>query len=63
MQDIGNKSGNSKEIEASEKRLIIAYSQGMNCSTIGTIHMNKEKVMELVKNSVSMQCTITSVKN
>ena len=40
-----------------------ASSYNMNCSTIGTILKNKDKIMEHVKSAVPMMSTIISKKH
>ena len=47
-----------KRLEKGEKMSDVARKFNMNRSTVGTIIKNKEKLVEHVKSSVSMQSTI-----
>lgn len=40
----------------------VAYSYGTSCSTIGTIHKNKNRIFEHVKVTMPMQPTVISLK-
>ncbi|XP_069396460.1 tigger transposable element-derived protein 1-like [Delphinus delphis] len=52
-----------ERVERGEKVVDIACSYNMNCSTIGTILKNTDKIMEHVKSAVSMMSTIISKKH
>ena len=49
-----------EKVEWGEKIVDITHSYDMNCSTIGMILKNKDKIMEYVKSSVPVLLTIIS---
>ena len=51
-----------ERVEPVEKMVDVTHSYNMNCSTIGTILINKDKIMEHVKCAVPMMSTIVLKK-
>ena len=49
-----------KKLDAGEKMVNVTREYNMNCSTIGTVYKQKDRIMEHVKSAVEMQSTIIS---
>ena len=52
-----------KRVERGEKMVDVTCPYNMNCSAIGTILKNKDKIVEHVKSAVPMMPTVISKKH